>query len=335
MLGRIVSIGNGTGQAAILKWLIQLEGVEITALVTTTDNGGSSALVRESLHIPAPGDVRNVINAINPKNGVLSKLLNYRFQEGELTGTHVWNLIVGALSRIQWTYLDGIKKLNDWLNLPALVYPVSNHSTQICAELEDGTVCEGEWQIIKREDRYMPVKRYFLKHPYPAVEEGTQAIMDADMIVICPGVLGSGIISTLLFDGMLDSIKESKAKLVYICNAMTFPSQTDGFAVSDHIKLLEEYTGRPIDVVLVCSEAPPLDIQLMYEQQQKSQFVVFDKDNIAEETRVIADNFLIDYEEEGEDQTEMERAKGKDQHVTTHHIRHDSEKIAEVIGKLL
>jgi len=110
--------------------------------VTTTDNGGSSALIRESLHIPAPWDVRNVINAINPKNGVLSKLLNYRFEEGELAGTHVWNLIVWALSRIQGSYLEGIKVLNEWLNLPARVYPVSNLSTQICAELEDGSICE-------------------------------------------------------------------------------------------------------------------------------------------------------------------------------------------------
>ena len=91
---RIVSIWAGTGQATILKGLVEIEWVDITALVTTTDNGGSSAAIRESLKIPAPGDVRNVINAINPKNGMLSKLLNYRFSEGELSGTHVGNLIV-------------------------------------------------------------------------------------------------------------------------------------------------------------------------------------------------------------------------------------------------
>ncbi|USN56100.1 MAG: YvcK family protein [Candidatus Peribacteria bacterium] len=204
------------------------------------------------------------MNAINRKDGVLSKLLNYRFSEGELSGVHVGNLIVAALSRIQGSYLEGIHALNVLLNLPARILPVSNHSTQICAQLEDGTRLVGERQIIKREKAKVPVQSYFLQDQVPAVAEGITAIKEADMIIICPGVIGTGIVSTLLFEGMREALCNSAAKLVYFCNVMTYPSQSDKFNVSDHLALLEQYTGRPIDYVVVNSRTPNQEILQHY-----------------------------------------------------------------------
>ncbi len=332
MLKRIVSIGNGTGQSAILKGLIELEGVDITALVTTTDNGGSSAVIRESLNIPSPGDVRNVINAINPKSWLLSQLLNYRFEEGSLAWTHVGNLIVWALSRIQGSYLEWIKALNSLLNLPARVYPVSNHSTQICAELEDGSVYCGEWQIIKRENSHVPVKHYFLKDEHPAINQWLQAIADADLIVICPGVLGTGIIATLLFGWMKEAIQQSSWKLLYVCNAMTYPSQTDHFSVSDHVSMLESYIGRPIDILLANTKEPPHAI-LQHYLESGSEFVCLDRENLRSDMRIVADNLLMDYEHW--EANELERAKGEGQHVWLHYIRHNSHTIAQLIQSVL
>lgn len=332
MLNRVVSIGNWTGQASILQWLVQLEWIDITALVTTTDNGWSSAVIRESLNIPSPGDVRNVINAINPKSWLLSQLLNYRFEEWSLAWTHVGNLIVGALSRIQWSYLEWIKALNSLLNLPARVYPVSNHSTQICAELEDGSICCGERQIIKRDKLDIPVKHYFLKDEHPAVNQWIQAIADADLIVICPGVLGTGIIATLLFGGIKEAIQQSKGKLLYVCNAMTYPSQTDHFRVSDHVSLLESYIGRPIDILLANTKEPPVAI-LDHYLASGSEFVALDKENLRPAMTVVAENLLMDYDH-GE-ANELERAKGEWQHVWLHYIRHDSQTIARYIQSFL
>ncbi len=332
MIKNIVSIGAGTGQAAILKGLVKIEGINITALVTTTDNGWSSALIRSALKIPSPWDVRNVINAINPKEGILSKLLNYRFSEWELSWVHVWNLIVWALSRIQWSYQDWIEVLNQLLKLPAHILPVSNHNAQICAELEDGTVLEGERQIIKREKDQVKVKRYFLNKEYEAVQEWIEALKKADIILICPWVLGTGIISTLLFAGIKESIKNSSAKLVYFANAMTYPSQTDNFTLSDHISLLEKYTGRKIDVAIANTGIPPTDIINNY-KKIGAELVTIDQENLTE-YNIISENLLIDYETDHK-HGELNRSKGKKDKVWLHYIRHDSDLVAHIVEKLL
>lgn len=320
----IVSIGAGTGQAAILKWLVQRADTQLTALVTTTDNGGSSALIRESLDIPSPGDVRNVINAINPHNDVLSQLLNYRFSEGELSGTHLGNLIVGALSRICGDYEAGILQLNSLLWLPAYVLPVSNHPAQICAELVDGTIIQGEWQIIKREKKELPIKRYFLSADHQAVEDGLRALQEADMIVICPWVLGTWIISTLLFSGIKEVIASSSATIVYIANVMTYPSQTDGYTLGDHVHQLESYLGRRVDCILHNTTLPPRHILVQYAQAGSYPLVV-DRDALQDYTLIEAD-LLIDYLTDTTS-SELVRAAATTQHVGAHWIRHDGKKV--------
>lgn len=329
---KIVSIWAGTGQAAILKWLIGIQDAQITALVTTTDNGWSSALIRESLHIPSPGDVRNVINAVNQNDDVLSKLLNYRFSEGELSGTHLGNLIVWALSRICGDYEAGILHLNDLLWLPARVLPVSNHPAQICAELTDGTILHGEWQIIKREKQHIPIQRYFLSETYEAVEDGVQAIDNADMIIICPGVLGTWIISTLLFLWMKEAISRSSARIVYIANVMTYPSQTDWYTLSDHAIQLETYLWRKIDTILHNTTLPPRHILVQYARTWSHPIVV-DYDKLRD-YQLIEKDFLISYEEEIKS-SELVRASWAWQHVWAHRIRHDGQKVKEIIEQLI
>jgi uncharacterized cofD-like protein len=329
---KIVSIGAWTGQAAILKWLINLPETTITALVTTTDNGWSSALIRASLDIPSPGDVRNVINAINPHDDVLAKLLNYRFSEGELSWTHLGNLIVGALSRICGGYEAGILHLNNLLWLPAYVLPVSNHPAQICAELSDGTIIQGERQIIKREKQNLPITRYFLSEKHEAVQDGLHALREADVIIICPGVLGTGIISTLLFEGMRETISSSSAKIIYIANVMTYPSQTDDFTLSDHVHELESYLGKKVDIVLSNTTLPPRHILVQYARTWSYPLIV-DKEKLANYTLIETD-LLIDYSSDTK-RSELVRASGAQQHVGAHRIRHDAEKVKAIIEETI
>lgn len=329
---KIVSIWAGTGQAAILKWLVELEDCQITALVTTTDNGWSSALIRESLGIPSPGDVRNVINAVNQHDDVLSKLLNYRFSEGELSGTHLGNLIVGALSRICGSYEEGILRLNSLLWLPAFVLPVSNHPAQICAELTDGSIVQGERQIIKREQQDLAIQRYFLSEQHAAVEDWLQAIRESDMLIICPGVLGTWIISTLLFAGMKEAIINSNSKIVYIANVMTYPSQTDNYTLSDHVHQLETYLWRKVDIVLSNETPPPRHILVQYARIWSHPIVV-DTPMLDTYTLVETD-LLIDYDGDTES-NELVRASSWQQHVGAHWIRHDGEKVRHVLQQFL
>lgn len=329
---KIVSIGAWTWQAALLKWLVELADTMITALVTTTDNWWSSALIRESLDIPSPGDVRNVINAVNPHDDVLSKLLNYRFSEGELSGTHLGNLIVGALSRICGSYEEGILQLNKLLWLPAYVLPVSNHPAQICAELTDGTIIQGERQIIKREKQDVPIQKYFLSEQHSAVEDWLHAIREADLLIICPGVLGTWIISTLLFTGIQEAIQHSSAKIMYIANVMTYPSQTNDYTLSNHVHQLETYLWKKVDIVVHNTTLPPRHILVQYARTWSYPLVV-DKEALRD-YQLIEKDLLIDYSTDTES-SELVRAATTTQHVGAHRIRHDGKKVKQVIEQCL
>lgn len=330
---KIVSIGAWTWQAAIVKWLVTIQNATITALVTTTDNWWSSALIRQSLNIPSPGDVRNVINAINTNNDVLSQLLNYRFSEWELSGTHLWNLIVWALSRICGSYEEWIVELNKLLWLWAYILPISNHPAQICAELEDGTHIQWEWQIIKREKKEIKIKRYYLDDLQPAVEDGIDAIQQANMIVICPWVLWTWIISTLLFAWIKEAIQlNPDIPIVYIANVMTYPSQTTDMSLSDHVKQIEHYLGRNVTHIVVNTSLPPQYIISEYNRVW-SKPLQLDIENLSA-YHIIQWDLLINYEQEN-NANELIRASGVGQHVWAHLIRHDWTKVAKIIETIL
>jgi 2-phospho-L-lactate transferase/gluconeogenesis factor (CofD/UPF0052 family) len=131
---------------------------------------------------------------------------------------------------------------------------------------------------------------------------------------------------------MQEALIDSNAQLLYICNAMTYPSQTDGFTVSDHVNLLEQYTGRAIDILMANTMVPPQDVLAHY-ANTGSEFVQLDRDTIRQDMAVIAEQLLIDYD--AHDEQELDRAAGKDQHVGLHYIRHDSKKIAQLIQGML
>lgn len=330
---KIVSIGAWTWQAAIVKWLVTIKNATITALVTTTDNWWSSALIRQSLHIPSPWDVRNVINAINTNDDMLSQLLNYRFSEWELSGTHLWNLIVWALSRIYGSYEAWILELNKRLWLWAYILPISNHPAQICAELEDGTHIQWEWQIIKREKLHVKIKRYYLDDAQPAVQDGIDAIQQANALVICPGVLGTWIISTLLFGWIKEAIQQNPTTpIVYIANVMTYPSQTTDMTLSDHVHQIEDYLWRKVTHIIVNTKLPPKYIISEYNRVW-SKPLIFDIDNLTEYTLFTWD-LLINYDQKN-NAMELVRASWIGQHVWVHLIRHDGNKVAKIIESIL
>lgn len=270
---------------------------------------------------------------MNKKNDVLSQLLNYRFVDGELTWTHLWNLIVWALSKICGSYEAGILELNKLLWLPVYVLPVSNYPAQICAELEDGTTIHGEWQIIKREKITIPIKRYYLDVTYDAVSDGVEAIQSANMIVICPWVLWTWIISTLLFSWIKEAIIQNPgAPIVYIANVMTYPSQTNDMSLSDHIKQLESYLWRAVTYIIINTKMPPSYIMSEYNRVWSSPLII-DEEHLTDYT-IIKEDLLIDYNKI-ENINELVRASWTKHHVGVHRIRHDGEKVAKIIEHLL
>lgn len=326
---KVVCIGGGTGQASILSSLKKIKGLDLVSIVGVTDNGGYSGLIREAMGIPQPGDSRNCIGALSDHELLQSKIINYRFSEGALSGISLGNLIIAALTRITGDFSEAIKETGKLAGVAGKVIPVSNDSTQICAELEDGSQIVGEWEIIKRENR-KKIKRVYLQDPAQATEEVKREIIKADLIIICPGSLYTAIISAILADGLSDAIGESEAKLVYICNIMTQTGQTEGYSVSDHINSIQNYIQRSIDYVFVNNNHPSDELLKEYEKENAYP-VLLDSHLDREKTEIILEDLLSDLDYET--LKKGERAKGKGMLAGNHLIRHDADKMANILKR--
>tara|TARA_Y100000310_G_scaffold50358_1_gene46409 strand:- start:11150 stop:12130 length:981 start_codon:yes stop_codon:yes gene_type:complete len=325
MRPKIVCLGGGTGQAAILEGLQQLD-VDITAIVGVTDNGGYSGLIRQAMDIPQVGDSRSVVSTL-AKDGVLKKLLKYRFTEGNLSGVALGNLMLAALTRIEGDFGEALQTMSNLVGVRGRVLPVSNESTQICAELLDGSKIEGEWEIIKQSKS--KVMRLYLKKAVSAAAGVVKALGEADMIVVCPGSLRTGIIPILLVDGVGLAIAKSKAKKVFVTNVMTHPGQTDHFTTSMHVDEVKKYGDFVFDYVLVNSGKPSDELLDLYKKDGALPVKI---DSVGE-GMVIVDNFVADLDRS--QLLELERASGKDMVAFPHLIRHDSEKVAKILMELV
>lgn len=326
---RVVCIGGGTGQSQILRGL-SLDPFDITALVGVTDNGGHSGLLRKIFGIPQVGDVRNCLASLAPDDKLIAELLRYRFREGELDGVSLGNLLVCALIRLKGSLSAAIDVLRRELGVPHTILPVSDQSTQICAELADGRMVRGEWEIIRREPR-APIRRLFHWPVVTCLPECIQAIAHADLIVFSPGSLMTGIISTFLTRGILPALRVSKALKVQVVNIMTQPGQTDGMSARDHIEILSQYLGIAPDVAIVNRRRLPRKWIEAY-AKEKSEPVRLDVDGLRE-TRVIQADLL---EPEGKDVlTLYARAAGAGMTAGPHFIRHDPQKLGRILRALL
>ena len=317
MKKKVVCIGAGTGQSAILSGLKDKD-IELYGLVAVTDNGGHSGIIRKSLSLPQVGDSRNCLVSV-AKEPLMRELFSYRFSDGELAGVNMGNLLIAALIQKHGDFLKGVDEASKLLKVQATILPVSDCDTHIGAELEDGSIYVGEWEIMERNPR-TEVKRLFLSQKAKANPACLEAIENADLVVIGPGSLRTGLISNLLVDGIPEALKNSKAKKVYVCNIMTQPGQTDGFSIEDHLEELEKYLGFKVDVVLMNSTSPKQDLIERYKEDGSDFLEPMDCNG---RTCVVKD--LLDG-------TEFEaRAGGNGQKVDIHYIRHDPEKVADAL----
>jgi len=250
--------------STLLKGLKKYD-VAITAIVSVTDEGGSSGVLRKELKIPPPGDVRNNFVALSENEEALEKLFNYRFKDGFLNGHTVGNIILAALSKIHnGSLTTAVKYLSDILAIKGRILPVSDELIRLVAVMDDGTKVVGEVDIVKCKKRIVEVG---LDKKVEAQPEVLEALKEADIIAIGPGSLYTSIITNFLVEGVREAIATSRAKIFYIANLMTQPGETDGMKLSDHIKEVEKYMKRKIDVAVVNSEKPPADILERYEKE--------------------------------------------------------------------
>ncbi|MCD6310097.1 MAG: YvcK family protein [Candidatus Eremiobacteraeota bacterium] len=252
---KFVALGGGTGLSSLLRG-IKEHTSNITAVVTVSDDGGSSGRLRKEMGVLAPGDIRNCLVALANDESQLSSLFQYRFTNGEgLEGHNFGNLLLVALNNIAGDFEKAVRLSSDILAIRGRVFPATLEPVVLCAEYEDGSIAEGESNIPKHRKK---IKRIFF-HPSSCKPptDVIQAIKDADAIILGPGSLYTSIIPTLIVEGIRDAITASSAIKIYVCNIMTQPGETDHFTASDHVKNLLMTTGIPKpDYVIVNQEMP-------------------------------------------------------------------------------
>ncbi|EST55466.1 hypothetical protein T458_06785 [Brevibacillus panacihumi W25] len=263
---RIVVIGGGTGLSVLLRGL-KYEPVHITAIVTVADDGGSSGRLRAEMDMPPPGDIRNVLTALADTEPLMEKVMQYRFSAGTgLAGHNLGNLLLAAMNEITGDFVTAVKALSGVLAVRGDVLPASTQSIQLVAEMTDGALVAGESQIPLAGKK---IKRVFLEPSDAApLNEALLAIADADAILIGPGSLYTSIIPNLLVRGLFSAVSRSTAPKIYICNVMTQPGETDGFAASHHVQAMYQHVGEAfLDTIIVNSAKLPLHVLEKYAEK--------------------------------------------------------------------
>lgn len=278
---KIVCLGGGTGLSTLLKGL-KLFTPNITAIVTVSDDGGGSRVLRDELGILPPGDIRNCILALSNIEPTMTKLLNYRFTDGSLKGQSFGNLFLAAMYGISDTFEKAVYKMSDVLNITGKVVPVTTENVDLLAELEDGSIVKGETEIVDAKKlNGLKIRKIKLVPDNPApLPDAVSAIHDADLIILGPGSLYTSILPNLLVDGIPQAIAASTAKKLYIANVMTQEGETEGFTVSDHIKVLYRHS-LPDFIDMCLANISPVADDVLAEYAKEGAVQLFaDRDEI-------------------------------------------------------
>jgi len=249
---RIVAIGGGTGLSVLLHGLKQLDArIDITAVVTVTDDGGSSGRLRRDFAILPPGDIRNCMVALSEDEALLSRLFRYRFEGGAgLKGHSFGNLFLAALTHITGDFALAVKQSSEVLNIRGHIFPSTHENVKLEAILEDGSIVTGESRISKSR-RHIATVRLLPRHCKP-LPQTLEAIDRADLITLGPGSLFTSVIPNLLVAGIPEAIRDSKAAKAYFVNLMWQPGETIRFRASDHIRAIHHHAkGKLIDTAIV------------------------------------------------------------------------------------
>jgi uncharacterized cofD-like protein len=245
---KVVIFGGGSGLSQLLKGL-KLFPIDLTAVVSVSDNGRSTGRLRKDYHIPAVGDITKVMLAMSDCDNDIRELMNYRFTKSRSLGNHsIKNLLLTALLDLHGNFDKSLPILEDILDLKGNVLPLTEDNVDLVGITKDGKKLVGEEQITKTKRK---IERITYSDKITVNPKVLNAVKEADLIILSSGSLITSIIPHLLDSKLNNAIRDSKAKTMYICNLFTQPGETDNFKVSDHVKMLESYLGKDsIDIVL-------------------------------------------------------------------------------------
>jgi uncharacterized cofD-like protein len=315
----LVAIGGGTGLSTLLAGLKKLVGVtsnpiwvdSLSAIVTVSDDGGSSGRLREELQMLPPGDIRNCMIALSEDSSLLSRLFRHRFRgEGELGGHSFGNLFLAALTEVTGDFTEAIRLSSDILASKGHIYPATISDVRLVAELEDGAVVRGETHI---SASHVPIRRLRLEPeqclPLP---QALKAIRAADVITVGPGSLYTSILPNLLVSQVSKVIGETQATKIFISNLMTQPGETDGYTARQHLETVKEYAPEiHFDFVIVNDRRISKEQEELYAAEDAYQIGIDDPiDEVVDQVTEVVRADLLDAGEK---------------------VRHNSDRLAEVV----
>ena len=288
---KVVVLGGGTGLSTLLRGLKQFP-IDITAIVTVSDDGRSTGKLRQEFNVPAVGDIRQVIVALSETEPLVQKLLNYRFKTtSDLNGHALGNLLLTGLINVSGNLSTSIESLGKILNLKGKVLPLTEDNVILMSKMEDDSIIEGEHNITESNKN---IKEIFYKEKPKVLDEVIYEIEHADLIILSMGSLYTSLLPNLICEKVKNSIDNSKADVMYVCNIMTQPGETDDYKASDHIKTINKYlNNKKVNVIVVNNGKVTKKIKEKYLSMEQKDQVIYDKEELKKlNLKIIADNFI-------------------------------------------
>ena len=293
MKKKVVVLGGGTGISYLLRGLKDFP-IDITAIITVSDNGRSTGKLRQEFHIPAVGDIRKVITNMSGIDEPIKEMMSYRFKtSSDLDGHAVGNLIMTAMLDITGSLKESIAHLSKLLDVKHTVLPISeDRDLTLMGEDIKGNIIEGEEEVTKSENK---IKRIFYKDEPKVLPEVISAIKEADLIILSMGSLFTSVLPNVICKEVQDTISKLDTPIMYLCNIVTQPGETDSFSVSDHVKMINSYLkNRKVDVVIANNEKIDPKMAKKYETEEQKDPVLIDYEELKEMgVELIEDDLVI------------------------------------------
>ncbi len=322
---KIAVIGGGTGSFTLLSKLKKYTP-NITAIVNMSDDGGSTGILRDELGVLPPGDIRQCLVALADESSDIRELFNYRFESGSLEGHSFGNLFISALEKTSGDFGDAVNKASNILNITGRVLPVTLTDSHLELETSDGVVVRGEFAVAQTSWK-KGVKPNLRLTPKSVINPDVcSAILDADLVVVAPGHLYGSLAPALLVEGMGKLLKNTKAPVVYVCNLVTKPGQTEGFTVQDFADEINRFAqANVLNYVLFNSAKPSAELLNKYAKQGE---LAVEESNVGSTLsyKIISTDLIS---------TEIYTQNKSDKRILRTLIRHDGDKIAKKLLSLV
>lgn len=309
---KIVVLGGGTGMPILLKGLKDYP-IELSAIVTVADDGGSTGRIREKVDVPAPGDIRNVIASLSNVDMDLYKLFQYRIEsDNGLDGHALGNILLVATNKVTGDFNEAVQKVAQLFKVNANIYPIVNESVTLHAEMEDGSIVSGESNIPIKSKK---ITRVFLTpnelKPNPLA---VKAILEADLVVISPGSLYTSILPNLIMPNIIQALKQTKATTIYVCNLMTQQGETNDYKASDHVNAIYRHIEDRFIKKIIVHNQPIKKEHLTSYEREHSHPVIVDKKGLEALGLSVIEADIIDYSQQT--------------------LRHNNKQLAELLFQL-